>query len=171
MRFALNSAVIASGGYGTYDFRGLSWDEARGWLNGGPVESRIGYAETADLIASQTGVRLPLSRKVSALAPGDEALVVRLRYRVPDPAWKGGPTGARFEDWEVALLLRQVELANHLDQATAGLLDAIEDLDALAASLERDHPMRLAVARVYLAGRRVARCGGSRPDLDERKRP
>lgn len=106
MKYAMNSAVIAAGAYGTYEFAPVSWTEAKAWLSAGEVVSRIGYAETRDLIAARTGVELSLSRDASALAAGDEALVVRLKYRVADPSTKGARTGAGDGDWEIALLHR-----------------------------------------------------------------
>jgi hypothetical protein len=105
----INSAVLAAGEYGTYGYEPCSWDDLRAAimraLAHDGVVSRIGYAETADLIERQTGWRPPLSREPSALAVGDVAYVVRLRYRV-EPARKGAPLGADLAAWEVARLTR-----------------------------------------------------------------
>ncbi|MBX6770898.1 MAG: DUF1874 domain-containing protein [Chloroflexi bacterium] len=104
MRYLLNSAVITRPG--RYTYRLIDLAEAREWLARGPVASRVGYPETADFIHQALGVRVPLSREASAMEPGDEALVVRLKYRVADPSLKGrvapGP-----DDWEVGLLVME----------------------------------------------------------------
>ncbi len=133
--YLLNSAVIAAGAYGTYRYSPASWEELRKVVGGpGPTSwvdhqgkttlihtwdelrqaiteperpiSRIGYPETAALIEAVTGWRPPISRETSPLEPGDVAYVVRLRYRVANPARKGEPTGARLEDWELGRLER-----------------------------------------------------------------
>jgi hypothetical protein len=102
-RYVLNSAVLTAPG--TYRYALLSVEEARAWLARGPVASRVGYPATLARIEAWFGLALPLSREAVAMQPGDEALVVRLAYRVADPAAKGalapGP-----EDWEVGLLVR-----------------------------------------------------------------
>lgn len=122
-RWLLNSAVLAAGEYGTYEFSPATVEDLKAFVDPPPesiemhmpgVEplqvrsmpiSRIGYAETAGLIESWTGVRPTLSREPSRMAPGDEAMVVRLRYRV-DPTKKGTPTGSDESDWEIAKLRR-----------------------------------------------------------------
>jgi len=103
MRYLLNSAVITS--EGVYEYRLVSPTEAREWLRAGGWESRIGYPQTAEWIERLSGVRPPLSREASPMQPQDEALVVRLRYRVQDPSQKGTvPIGE--EDWEYGILRR-----------------------------------------------------------------
>jgi len=105
----LNSAVIASGAFGRYEYRPMTRDEARAWVLAGPYRSAVGYPETAQYIARHLDVPAPaLSRDASPLAAGDEALVVRLRYRMADPTAKGRPTGARDSDWELGLLRREI---------------------------------------------------------------
>lgn len=106
MRWLLNSAVLAAGEYGTYRYDPATRDELCAFL-AGEYTSRIGYAETADVVERWTGIRPPLSRETSALQAGDVAMVVRLRYRV-NPAVKGQPpVGPRPDrDWEIARLER-----------------------------------------------------------------
>lgn len=101
MRYLLNSAVIT--GPGLYLYELASVTEALEWLREGPAESRIGYAETRDYIARTFGVQVPLSREPSPMQPGDEALVVRLRYRVGNPAAKGR-VAPKDSDWEIGIL-------------------------------------------------------------------
>jgi len=98
MRYILNSAVLTAPG--TYQYRLIGAEEAREWALAGPFVSRVGYAETAQFIRDLTGVEPELSREESKMEPGDEALVVRLKYRLRDPKVKGafqpGP-----DDWEL----------------------------------------------------------------------
>jgi len=103
MRYLLNSAVITP--EGVYEYRLVSPTEAAEWIHTGGWESRIGYPQTADHIEQLAGVRPPLSREASPMVVGDEALVVRLKYRVTDPGQKGAvPIGP--EDWEYGILRR-----------------------------------------------------------------
>ena len=107
-RWLLNSAVIPAGGYGTYTYDSLDAAELGAWLRAGPYTSRVGYPETATYIAAITGEPAPaISRELSTLHPGDEAAVVRLRYRIANPKTKGGPLpGGDPAAWEVGLLRR-----------------------------------------------------------------
>lgn len=105
MIWLLNSAVLGAGAYGTYEYAPATRAELAQFMRREPL-SRIGYVETADLIESWTGIRPALCRDPSALAAGDEAIIVRLRYRVAIPGRKGAPTGATDEDWEIATLRR-----------------------------------------------------------------
>ncbi len=101
MRYLLNSAVIT--GPGLYSYRLVSRDEAAEWLKEGSWVSRIGYGETAAHIQAISGVKPDICRDATPLRAGDEALVVRLKYRLQDPAqkatWVPGP-----DDWEYGLL-------------------------------------------------------------------
>lgn len=104
MKYLLNSAVIT--GPGTYTYRLATPEEAAAWIKSGGWVSRIGYPATAGYIEALSGIRPDLSREATAMKPGDEALVVRLKYRVQNPGKKGafqpGP-----DDWEYGIL--QVE--------------------------------------------------------------
>lgn len=105
--FILNSAVFPAGSYGTYLYEPATWDELREVLHQKPApQSRIGYRETAEVIAAQTGVWPAPSRETVTMERGDVAYVVRLRYRLEDPRRKGAPIGAGPEDWEVARIER-----------------------------------------------------------------
>lgn len=103
MKALMNSATLP--GPGVYEYRLIPADEATRWLRAGGWTSYIGYQETASHIAALAGVEVPLSRERTVLHPGDEALVVRLTYRVNNPAAKGlvkpGP-----DDWEYGVLRR-----------------------------------------------------------------
>jgi len=102
-RFLLNSAVITA--EGVYEYRLVSPTEAAEWIRRGGWVSRIGYPQTAEWIEQIAGVRPQLSREASVMEAGDEALVVRLRYRVADPGQKGAVSIAP-EDWEYGILRR-----------------------------------------------------------------
>jgi hypothetical protein len=87
MRYILNSAVITTPG--DYNYRLVSPDEARTWFESGPVESTIGYQETADALSVILGAEIPVNRQMVKMADGDEALIFRLTVRLADPAVKG----------------------------------------------------------------------------------
>lgn len=86
-RYILNSAVITSPG--RYEYWLCDISTARRWIAAGPVESTIGYQETADALSALLGVDVPVNRRMVSMQPGDEALVFRLTVRLADPAVKG----------------------------------------------------------------------------------
>lgn len=105
MRMVINSAVITSPG--VYEYREVSVEMARRWLAGGPVTSYIGYENTREWIARRLEVFLPINRSARHMEPGDEALVVRLRYRLSDPSMKaGGGVALNDSDVELGILRR-----------------------------------------------------------------
>jgi hypothetical protein len=90
MKYLLNSAVITSPG--TYNYRHITLEEARVWLDKGGWESTIGYPETAEALQNITGIPIPVNRNTITMQDGDEALVFRLVFPKgfrPDPAQKG----------------------------------------------------------------------------------
>lgn len=105
MRYLLNSAVLTNPG--TYHYRLVTAEEAADWLQKGDFISRIGYPATAKYIEELSGVRPEISREATAMQPGDEALVVRLKYRVQDPGEKATYQPAK-EDWEYGILKKGV---------------------------------------------------------------
>ena len=95
-KFLMNSAVIPAGKYGDWKYERATWRELAAWMEEGNYESRICYQDTANLIEKMTGRSVPLSRDLAEMQEGDEAMVVRMRYRLAksmDPA-----------DWEVGRL-------------------------------------------------------------------
>lgn len=104
MRYIMNSAVITSPG--VYEYRLLTVTEAREWLAKGPTKSLVGYPDTARFIERVLGVKVELSREQVILEHGDEALIVRLKYRVQDPGQKGQFT-PRDEDFEIGLVVKR----------------------------------------------------------------
>lgn len=106
MRYVLNSGVIGRPGHYEYkQYKLLTELEAEVWLTQGGFVTLVGYRETAQFIKDRFGVRCPLSRERIAMHPGDEALVVRLKYGLQDPAVKVH-LKPRAEDWEIGLLKR-----------------------------------------------------------------
>ena len=64
----------------------------------GTLRSYIGYQQTAEQVRALTGVEIPVSREQTMLEDGDEMLIVKLAYRVQDPALKGqGVSADAFE--------------------------------------------------------------------------
>jgi hypothetical protein len=118
VKLLLNSAVIAAGAWGVYRYQPAdatvlaAWCRCYGALPPEDPEalvSCIGYPETAQYVqdvcaAAGLAYRPPLSRASLALEVGDQALVVRLTYRV-DPGRKGRHR-PRPEEWELGLLTR-----------------------------------------------------------------
>lgn len=102
-RFVLNSSVLTTPG--RYSYRLVDENEARAWLAAGPWESRVGYPATAEEVSRLSGgAQCPLSREPHRMEPGDEALVVRLPYRLHDPAMKKEHIPV---EWEYGILIRK----------------------------------------------------------------
>jgi hypothetical protein len=102
----LNSAVMAAGAYGIYEYTSATAQDLRTFIRDKDPVSRIGFEDTCDYIYSLTRYRPPVSRAISTMAVGEEAMVVRLRYRV-DPDKKGKVSPPRdSSQWEIARLRR-----------------------------------------------------------------
>ena len=104
MRYLLNSAVITAPG--RYEYRLITAEEAALWLRKGNFISQIGYPATAEHIKALSGIKPEINREATTMHAGDEALVVRLKYRIQDPSTKSnyqpGP-----DDWEYGILVCQ----------------------------------------------------------------
>lgn len=101
-RLLLNSAMIPNPG--RYDYNVISQDEAVAWLQAGAFESFCGYPDNAAYLTQISGVNVPVNRGECSMYSGDEALVMRLKYRVTNPAIKGTPVNPA--DYEFGLLRR-----------------------------------------------------------------
>ncbi|MEW5952607.1 MAG: DUF1874 domain-containing protein [Bacillota bacterium] len=102
MRYLLNSTVIT--GPGRYHYSLVTAPQAAAWLHQyGDFISRIGYPATAEHIQEIAGIQPAISREATAMQPGDEALVVRLKYRVQNPGEKAAHQPSP-EDWEYGIL-------------------------------------------------------------------
>jgi hypothetical protein len=108
MKYLLNSAVVPVGGDGNYNYVTIDKDDAANWLllYADEFVSRIGHAETARFIESMApGVSVPTNRDATAMNTGDEALVVRLRYRVQNPGEKSSLNPSP-DDYDFSLLVK-----------------------------------------------------------------
>jgi hypothetical protein len=106
MRYLLNSAVITTPG--RYNYRLVSVHNARAWYMAGPVESTIGYQETAEALSVILGLPVEINRRMVRMEPGDEALVFRLTVRLADPSVKGRINDPKWllQHSEIGLLVR-----------------------------------------------------------------
>lgn len=103
-RYLLNAPVLTA--YGEWRFIGpLAEDEVRSWLNE-PFVSAIGHAATATFLSRRFGVPVDLNRIAITMAPGDSALVLRLKERLPE--------GAVLDDGALAAISHEFGLLERL---------------------------------------------------------
>lgn len=93
---------------GTYRMRAVTPEEFAKRLQAadfylGGFESFIGYPDTARIVEQMAGVTVPISREPTVLTGGDRMAVIRLKYRVADPATKGKTTYT-LDDFEFFLV-------------------------------------------------------------------
>ena len=100
MRLLFNAAVIPSPG--RYEYTAISKEQAAEWLKDGYDMSFIGYPATAEFIEKISGKRPELCRERFEMQAGDEALIVKLKYRM-DPD-KKGIVDPKDEDFEFGIL-------------------------------------------------------------------
>ena len=105
-----NSAVMPTYGL-TYRPIQITADEfaaeVRRAVEMGVIESAVGYEATAEVVEKLTGWRPPLSRGKTTVESGTVMLVVKLRYRLPDPAAKRDPQAQEeldLKDFEFLLV-------------------------------------------------------------------
>jgi hypothetical protein len=103
MRHVPNTAVIGRPGHYEYDL--LTELEAEAWLRDGQRVSRMGDLKAAEFIQGRFGVPCSLSRLPIVMLPGNEALVVRLLHRPPNPS-ATGHIEPHPDRWEIGLLKR-----------------------------------------------------------------
>jgi hypothetical protein len=86
---------------GTYEYRKISAQEfvqrIKAADDSGQLDSYIGYQQTADMIFSMSGVKVKLSRNLSIVKDGDQMLIIKLAYRLDNPAKKGQQVEADYE--------------------------------------------------------------------------
>ena len=80
--YLLNSPVLTA--YGDWRFEGpISVDQARELLQNG-FASVVGHPASAQFLAEKLGIEVPVNRVAVEMQPGDRAVVLRLKGRLPE---------------------------------------------------------------------------------------
>lgn len=95
----MNSAVMTTPGIYRTDLISESNFRDRVLLahTTGSIISHLGYPQAVDFIRKLTGIRFELNRDRTDYCEGDEALILRLAYRIENPYSKGS---IQREDYE-----------------------------------------------------------------------
>lgn len=93
----LNSAMMPQEGH--YSLKRITREEFVEEIRTNVIISYIGYKDTADFIEKISGVEIDVNRNPTELRDTDTFLVIKLKYRVPNPAEKGKyvPTDEDYE--------------------------------------------------------------------------
>jgi hypothetical protein len=86
MNKLMNSAMMPI--EGRYSLYRASVDQFVYLLQNEPFESYIGYQSTADFLKRLSGIDIPVNRDQTRVEDGDKLLIIRLKYRLADPADK-----------------------------------------------------------------------------------
>jgi hypothetical protein len=105
MMYVLNSAVLTA--FGEYRYELLELSAAQEILLGGEFTSAVGHAATADVLTQILGVPIPHNRINIVMQPGDQAVVFRLKERLPEGRTLTADE-ARHWPFELGLLTRML---------------------------------------------------------------
>jgi hypothetical protein len=81
-----NAAVINIAG--TYTVAKVDKDVFTIYLKNKTVKSWLGYQQNADILFDMTGIRFEIDRGTLNIQPGDEILVMKLKFRLDDTSKK-----------------------------------------------------------------------------------
>lgn len=103
MWYVLNSPILTA--YGLWRFSGpIAVAQARSCLANGFV-SAIGHEASARFLGARLGMEIPVNRVNVMLNPGDSALVLRLKQRLPEGVVLSVEDMEEI-DWELSLMER-----------------------------------------------------------------
>jgi len=106
MNFIINAAMIPCAGTFKYkELSGMEFERTTQEFYRSGLKSMIGYPDTVAMIEAMTGCNVGLNRGKFEMMIGDQAIVIKLKYRVPDPKQKGRFTPEK-SDFEFGLLER-----------------------------------------------------------------
>jgi len=78
----LNTAILTT--FGDYRYTPVTLEHARWMVEEQPWQSAVGHAATAEVLSRLLGVNVPMNRVAYIQRPGDNALVFKLRDRLPE---------------------------------------------------------------------------------------
>ena len=81
MKYILNVPVLTD--YGTYRFEKVNVQTAKQFVADG-FTSAVGHQGTADGLSKILGITIPFNRVAITMQPNDQALVFRLKTRLPE---------------------------------------------------------------------------------------
>ncbi len=82
MFYILNAPIITN--YGTYKFEKITIEEAKELLTTQKWISAVGHEATASFLTSLLEINIPFNRITISMNAGDQAIVIRLKTRLPE---------------------------------------------------------------------------------------
>jgi len=99
-----NAAVLP--GPGRWELNNISAAQAAALVAAQGYRSAIGHAATAQLLSQILGIECPVDRHACQLAPGEQAIVLRLAQRLDEGVVLGAPRDIEALGYKLALLTR-----------------------------------------------------------------